>query len=107
MRQNEKSRIRSKKKTQTTKEKTLLKVKPIPKGKQMPKERTKPESEEKKKPENEREPEEGMKQTSEDQLKSNENFPIVGIGASAGGLSAFESFFSGILPEVNPGVAFI
>ncbi|MGO9379454.1 MAG: hypothetical protein ACLP29_13020, partial [Dissulfurispiraceae bacterium] len=25
-----------------------------------------------------------------------ENFPIVGIGASAGGLAAFEAFFSGM-----------
>ncbi|MGA7595280.1 MAG: chemotaxis protein CheB, partial [Gallionella sp.] len=32
-------------------------------------------------------------------------FPIVGIGASAGGLEAFEHFFRGI--PVNPGMAFV
>ncbi len=34
-------------------------------------------------------------------------FPIVGIGASAGGLAAFEAFFSGMPTEVEPGMAFI
>jgi two-component system CheB/CheR fusion protein len=34
-------------------------------------------------------------------------FPIVGIGASAGGLSAFEAFFSGMPPDVDPGMAFV
>ena len=33
-------------------------------------------------------------------------FPIVGIGASAGGLAAFEAFFSG-MPAVDPDMAFI
>jgi len=33
-------------------------------------------------------------------------FPIVGIGASAGGLSAFEAFFSA-MPEDDPGLAFV
>ena len=33
-------------------------------------------------------------------------FPIVGIGASAGGLSAFEAFFSA-MPEEDPGMAFV
>src|SRR6202451_221589 len=33
-------------------------------------------------------------------------FPIVGIGASAGGLSAFESFFSA-MPEKDPGMAYV
>jgi two-component system CheB/CheR fusion protein len=33
-------------------------------------------------------------------------FPIVGIGASAGGLSAFEAFFSA-MPEDDPGMAFV
>ncbi|KNZ41173.1 chemotaxis protein CheR [Acetobacterium bakii] len=35
------------------------------------------------------------------------NFPIVGIGASAGGLAAFESFFSGMPVEMDPGMAFV
>ena len=34
-------------------------------------------------------------------------FPIVGIGASAGGLAAFESFFSGMPADADPGMAFI
>ncbi len=33
-------------------------------------------------------------------------FPIVGIGASAGGLAAFEAFFSG-MPDSDPGMAFV
>lgn len=32
-------------------------------------------------------------------------FPIVGIGASAGGLEAFEAFFNAMGP--NPGIAFV
>ncbi len=35
------------------------------------------------------------------------NFPIVGIGASAGGLAAFEAFFSGMPADVEPGMAFV
>ena len=35
------------------------------------------------------------------------NFPIVGIGASAGGLAAFKDFFGGIAPEESTGMAFI
>ncbi len=34
-------------------------------------------------------------------------FPIVGIGASAGGLAAFEAFFSGMPTDVAPGMAFV
>jgi two-component system CheB/CheR fusion protein len=34
-------------------------------------------------------------------------FPIVGIGASAGGLAAFEAFFAGMPAGVDPGMAFI
>ncbi len=34
-------------------------------------------------------------------------FPIVGIGASAGGLAAFEAFFSGMPADTNPGMAFV
>lgn len=36
-----------------------------------------------------------------------EEFPIVGIGASAGGLAAFESFFSAIPDDIKPGIAFV
>ncbi|MFA6033975.1 MAG: chemotaxis protein CheB, partial [Myxococcota bacterium] len=34
-------------------------------------------------------------------------FPIVGIGASAGGLAAFEAFFSGMPGDIDPGMAFV
>ena len=34
-------------------------------------------------------------------------FPIVGIGASAGGLGAFEAFFSGMPAHTDPGMAFV
>ncbi|MGC8491153.1 MAG: chemotaxis protein CheB [Syntrophobacteraceae bacterium] len=33
--------------------------------------------------------------------------PIVGIGACASGVSAFEAFFSGMRPETDPGMAFV
>ncbi len=36
-----------------------------------------------------------------------EGFPIVGIGASAGGLAAFEAFFSGMPDKEDPGMAFV
>jgi two-component system CheB/CheR fusion protein len=36
-----------------------------------------------------------------------DGFPIVGIGASAGGLAAFESFFSGMPADDDPGMAFV
>ncbi len=35
------------------------------------------------------------------------SFPVVGIGASAGGLAAFEAFFSGMPAENDPGMAFV
>jgi two-component system CheB/CheR fusion protein len=38
---------------------------------------------------------------------STAEFPIVGIGASAGGLAAFENFFSAISDNTNPGMAFV
>ena len=34
-------------------------------------------------------------------------FPIVGIGASAGGLAALEAFFSGMPADTDPGMAFV
>ena len=34
-------------------------------------------------------------------------FPIVGLGASAGGLKAFEAFFSGMPANVEPNMAFV
>jgi two-component system CheB/CheR fusion protein len=34
-------------------------------------------------------------------------FPVVGIGASAGGLAAFEAFFSGMPTDAEPGMAFV
>ncbi len=35
------------------------------------------------------------------------DFPIVGLGASAGGLAAFEAFFSGMPADADPGMAFV
>lgn len=35
------------------------------------------------------------------------DFPVVGIGASAGGLGAFEAFFSGMPKDTDPGMAFV
>ena len=35
------------------------------------------------------------------------SFPIVGIGASAGGLAAFDAFFSGMPADREPGMAFV
>jgi len=34
-------------------------------------------------------------------------FPVVGIGASAGGLAAFEAFFAGMPADIDPGMAFV
>ena len=38
---------------------------------------------------------------------TNVNFPVVGIGASAGGLAAFEAFFSGMPANQNMDMAFV
>jgi two-component system CheB/CheR fusion protein len=35
------------------------------------------------------------------------SFPVVGIGASAGGLAAFEAFFSAMPPDLESGMAFV
>jgi two-component system, chemotaxis family, CheB/CheR fusion protein len=37
----------------------------------------------------------------------NAGLPVVGIGASAGGLAAFEAFFSGMPAQSDPGMAFV
>src|SRR5580698_2110299 len=37
----------------------------------------------------------------------NPGCPVVGIGASAGGLAAFEAFFSGMPADTDPGMAFV
>ena len=42
-----------------------------------------------------------------DQLPDSCTFPIVGIGASAGGLAAFEAFFSGMPADKDPDMAFV
>lgn len=39
--------------------------------------------------------------------KNIKRFPIVGIGASAGGLAAFETFFSGMPADLDLGMAFV
>jgi two-component system CheB/CheR fusion protein len=40
-------------------------------------------------------------------LQDTGGFPIVGIGASAGGLAAFEAFFSAMPADTDPGMAFV
>ena len=50
-------------------------------------------------------PADGMR--SDVQGASGSSFPIVGIGASAGGLAAFEAFFSGMPLDADPGMAFV
>ncbi len=42
-----------------------------------------------------------------DQLLNRGQFPVVGIGASAGGLAACEAFFSNMPAEIDPGMAFV
>ncbi len=39
--------------------------------------------------------------------ESTAGFPVVGVGASAGGLAAFETFFSGLPKDKDPGMAFV
>jgi two-component system CheB/CheR fusion protein len=43
----------------------------------------------------------------EKRKESTTGFPIVGVGASAGGLAAFEAFFSGMPADIEPGMAFV
>lgn len=43
----------------------------------------------------------------QDMPVQNASFPIVGLGASAGGLAAFEAFFSGMPGDADPGMAFV
>lgn len=40
-------------------------------------------------------------------IPAKERFPIVGLGASAGGLAAFEAFFSAMPADTEPGMAFV
>ena len=53
----------------------------------------------------------GIKTSAKDLTQSRvdpmQPFPIVGIGASAGGLAAFEAFFSGIPAVTEPNMAFV
>ncbi|MFA6448076.1 MAG: chemotaxis protein CheB [bacterium] len=42
-----------------------------------------------------------------EESKEGAGFPVVGIGASAGGLAAFEAFFSGMPADADPGMAFV
>ena len=49
----------------------------------------------------------GKKNEVQEQAEPRTDFPIVGIGASAGGLAAFEAFFSGMPTDCPPGMAFV
>jgi two-component system CheB/CheR fusion protein len=46
-------------------------------------------------------------QTKEARVQTLQPFPIVGVGASAGGLAAFEAFFSGMPADCDSGMAFV
>ena len=48
-----------------------------------------------------------LSRVAEPEATADASFPIVGIGASAGGLAAFEAFFSGMPADVDPGMAFV
>ncbi|MCW7753451.1 PAS domain-containing protein [Desulfobotulus sp. H1] len=53
---------------------------------------------------------EGSEDTADAHIKTGRaagGFPVVGIGASAGGLAAFEAFFSGMPANTEPGMAFV
>ncbi len=53
-------------------------------------------------------PEDARRETSvPSDAEPSENFPIVGIGASAGGLAAFEAFFRHMPAETDLGMAFV
>jgi hypothetical protein len=49
----------------------------------------------------------GKRNKMQAQAEPRAGFPIVGIGASAGGLAAFEAFFSGMPANSLPGMAFV
>ena len=48
-----------------------------------------------------------VSQVSENEMSANKKFHIVGIGASAGGLKAFEAFFKGIPVKADINIAFV
>ncbi|MDO8695624.1 MAG: chemotaxis protein CheB, partial [Pseudomonas sp.] len=52
-------------------------------------------------------PEATLSPDSPAQATPSNSFPVVGIGASAGGLAAFEAFFSGMPTDTDPGMAFV
>jgi len=52
-------------------------------------------------------PEATLNPDSPAQATPSNSFPVVGIGASAGGLAAFEAFFSGMPTDTDPGMAFV
>jgi two-component system CheB/CheR fusion protein len=47
------------------------------------------------------------KKVKSSEINSKDTFPIVGIGASAGGLSAFQTFFKAMPPTSKSGMAFV
>ncbi|HEY3275427.1 MAG TPA: chemotaxis protein CheB [Syntrophorhabdaceae bacterium] len=57
--------------------------------------------------ENKEHPQEDKEAKTPEGAEEKKGFPIVGIGASAGGLSAFEAFFSGMPAGADPGMAFV
>ena len=59
------------------------------------------------KPAEEHEPAESGAVTQSTAATEAARFPVVGIGASAGGLAAFGAFFSGLPADADPGMAFV
>jgi two-component system CheB/CheR fusion protein len=101
----------NKKKTQAPQEEQIPEEVHVPEGKKAIKVEPKPEegtgTEEEQKLEGEQKSEEKQMPRNELSKFTEENFPIVGIGASAGGLAAFEAFFSSLPDSPGPGVAFV
>ncbi len=98
-------------KTQPPQEKEIPKEKQVQTEGHASKNEQKPEEEFK----NEKKTEEGLENeqeieethTYDEKVEIKGGFLVVGIGASAGGLNAFQAFFSGIPKDVNPDMAFV
>jgi len=90
----------SKEKTQVSKEERAPEEEQVPEEKQIPEEKQMHTTEET-----------SISEPPASDADSNEftkeNFPVVGIGASAGGLAAFEAFFSAMSDSLGLGMAFV
>ncbi|AKB31536.1 Chemotaxis protein methyltransferase CheR [Methanosarcina siciliae HI350] len=89
---------KSKEKTQASKEEQM------PEKEKMPEEKKTPEE---KKIEKETSTSEPPVSNKDSEKFTKGDFPVVGIGASAGGLAAFEAFFTSMPDSPGPGMAFV